>query len=72
MPVQVTPVQLVVAVPKALPVHIAVLVGLARVAAHVHHLGDVLGGSLIGAACAVAGITAATAWRARARGTVDA
>ena len=52
---------------------VALLVGLARVAAHVHHLGDVLGGGLIGAACAVAGITAAAAWsrRTRARGTAE-
>ena len=35
---------------------VAVAVGAARVAAHVHHVPDVLGGLLIGSACAVAGV----------------
>ena len=35
---------------------VALLVGAARVAAHVHHVPDIVGGALIGAVCAVLGV----------------
>jgi len=54
---------------------VAVLVGVARVAAHVHHVPDILGGAGIGAVASVLGVLVARravdAWTARASAGSD-